>query len=203
MKGTLRFARKRSKAPHNPMTRKTRESDQQMRRTVAGVARRGRTSPGVWLWSLDICKDYEEIGFCGFADRCKFLRDCSDDKHGWQIEHGLDEHPCGVEEDENYQAAALLSTAGSQRINRPHVREAVRRFVSLMLLSAPELASRQSSVPEPGKAIRPAGLCSRFCSQIAVTVTSGGRFPRTILFKKPLTRGELIPAQGPSVYRRP
>ncbi|CAN0537281.1 unnamed protein product [Rangifer tarandus platyrhynchus] len=33
MKGTLRFARKRSKAPHNPMTRKTRESDQQMRRT--------------------------------------------------------------------------------------------------------------------------------------------------------------------------
>ena len=27
--------------------------------------------------------------------------------------------------------------------------------------------------------------------------------PRRILFKKPLTWGELIPAQGPSVYRRP
>ncbi|KAB0344369.1 hypothetical protein FD754_021295 [Muntiacus muntjak] len=50
--------------------------------------------------------DYKEIGFFGFADRCKFLRDCSDHKHGWQIEQGLDERPCGVEEDENYEVGS-------------------------------------------------------------------------------------------------
>ena len=33
-----------------------------------------------------------------------------------------------------------------------------------MLLSLPELASQQSSVVEPDKAIRSVGLCSRFCS---------------------------------------
>ena len=49
-----------------------------------------------WDYQLDICKDYEEIGFCGFEDHCKFLHDRSDHKYGWQIEHELDEHPCGV-----------------------------------------------------------------------------------------------------------
>lgn len=75
-----------------------------------GMVRKGPSElPSIsmcWNYQLDICKDYEEIGFCGFADCCKFLHDCSDHKHGWQIEHRLDECPCGVEEDENYEVGS-------------------------------------------------------------------------------------------------
>ncbi|OWK09798.1 hypothetical protein Celaphus_00006577 [Cervus elaphus hippelaphus] len=69
--------------------------DTSMGTASSGMVRKGPIRVPQHL-HLGICKDYEEIGFCGFADCCKFLRDCSDHKHGWQIEHELDECPCGV-----------------------------------------------------------------------------------------------------------
>ncbi|VVC28601.1 Zinc finger, RING-type,Zinc finger, RING/FYVE/PHD-type,Zinc finger, CCCH-type,Zinc finger [Cinara cedri] len=39
-----------------------------------------------WDYQPDICKDYNETGFCGFGDSCKFLHDRSDYKYGWQLE---------------------------------------------------------------------------------------------------------------------
>lgn len=34
----------------------------------------------------DICKDYEETGYCGYGDSCKFMHDRGDYKSGWQLE---------------------------------------------------------------------------------------------------------------------
>jgi RING finger protein 113A len=34
----------------------------------------------------DVCKDYKEMGYCGFGDTCKFLHDRSDYLAGWQME---------------------------------------------------------------------------------------------------------------------
>lgn len=51
----------------------------------------------------DICKDYQETGFCGFGDSCKFLHDRSDYEQWLQVECELDEGRYGVYEDENYE----------------------------------------------------------------------------------------------------
>lgn len=56
-----------------------------------------------WDYQFDICKDYKEIGFCGFGDSCKFFYDRLDYKYGWQIEREFDEGRYGVYEDENYE----------------------------------------------------------------------------------------------------
>lgn len=37
-------------------------------------------------YARDICKDYNETGFCGFGDSCKFLHDRGDYKSGWELE---------------------------------------------------------------------------------------------------------------------
>jgi len=34
----------------------------------------------------DLCKDYNETGYCGYGDSCKFLHDRGDYKTGWQLE---------------------------------------------------------------------------------------------------------------------
>ncbi|CAJ2659729.1 unnamed protein product [Trifolium pratense] len=34
----------------------------------------------------DICKDYEETGYCGYGDSCKFMHDRGDYKSGWQMD---------------------------------------------------------------------------------------------------------------------
>lgn len=34
----------------------------------------------------DLCKDYNETGFCGFGDSCKFVHDRGDYKSGWELE---------------------------------------------------------------------------------------------------------------------
>ncbi len=38
-------------------------------------------------YAPDICKDYNETGFCGFGDSCKFLHDRGDYKAGWQMDN--------------------------------------------------------------------------------------------------------------------
>ncbi|XP_066040765.1 E3 ubiquitin-protein ligase RNF113A-like [Chamaea fasciata] len=59
-----------------------------------------------WDYQPDICKDYKETGFCGFGDSCKFLHDCSDYKHGWQIEWELDEGCYGTSNSESYKVSS-------------------------------------------------------------------------------------------------
>ena len=34
----------------------------------------------------DVCKDYREMGFCGFGDTCIYLHDRGDTKSGWEME---------------------------------------------------------------------------------------------------------------------
>ena len=34
----------------------------------------------------DVCKDYKQTGFCGFADSCKFLHAREDYKQGWELD---------------------------------------------------------------------------------------------------------------------
>ncbi|EZG78146.1 putative zinc finger protein [Gregarina niphandrodes] len=38
-------------------------------------------------YNPELCKDYNETGYCGFGDTCKFLHDRYNYKAGWQIEH--------------------------------------------------------------------------------------------------------------------
>lgn len=40
----------------------------------------------VFDYKPDLCKDYNETGFCGFGDSCKFLHDRGDYKSGWELE---------------------------------------------------------------------------------------------------------------------
>lgn len=37
-------------------------------------------------YARDLCKDYNETGFCGFGDSCKFLHDRGDYKSGWELD---------------------------------------------------------------------------------------------------------------------
>lgn len=37
-------------------------------------------------YAPDLCKDYNETGFCGFGDSCKFVHDRGDYKSGWELE---------------------------------------------------------------------------------------------------------------------
>lgn len=37
-------------------------------------------------FAADLCKDYNETGFCGFGDSCKFIHDRGDYKSGWELE---------------------------------------------------------------------------------------------------------------------
>lgn len=37
-------------------------------------------------YAPDLCKDYNETGFCGFGDSCKFLHDRGDYKAGWELD---------------------------------------------------------------------------------------------------------------------
>eukprot|EP00472_Partenskyella_glossopodia_P013787 CAMPEP_0197521216 /NCGR_PEP_ID=MMETSP1318-20131121/6499_1 /TAXON_ID=552666 /ORGANISM="Partenskyella glossopodia, Strain RCC365" /LENGTH=311 /DNA_ID=CAMNT_0043073099 /DNA_START=5 /DNA_END=940 /DNA_ORIENTATION=+ len=37
-------------------------------------------------YNPSLCKDYNETGFCGYGDSCKFLHDRGDYKGGWQLE---------------------------------------------------------------------------------------------------------------------
>lgn len=37
-------------------------------------------------YAIDLCKDYNETGFCGFGDSCKFVHDRGDYKSGWELE---------------------------------------------------------------------------------------------------------------------
>jgi RING finger protein 113A len=37
-------------------------------------------------YAAGVCKDYKEIGYCGFGDSCVFMHDRSDYKQGWQLE---------------------------------------------------------------------------------------------------------------------
>lgn len=37
-------------------------------------------------YAPDLCKDYNETGFCGFGDSCKFIHDRGDYKSGWELE---------------------------------------------------------------------------------------------------------------------
>jgi len=39
----------------------------------------------------DLCKDYNETGYCGYGDSCKFLHDRGDYKTGWQLEREFEE----------------------------------------------------------------------------------------------------------------
>lgn len=41
-------------------------------------------------YAPDICKDYNETGFCGFGDSCKFLHDRGDYKSGWELDNEWD-----------------------------------------------------------------------------------------------------------------
>jgi RING finger protein 113A len=38
-----------------------------------------------------LCKDYNETGFCGFGDSCKFVHDRGDYKAGWELDAEWDE----------------------------------------------------------------------------------------------------------------
>ena len=37
-------------------------------------------------YAHDLCKDYNETGFCGFGDSCKFIHDRGDYKSGWELD---------------------------------------------------------------------------------------------------------------------
>lgn len=37
-------------------------------------------------YAADLCKDYNETGFCGFGDSCKFIHDRGDYKSGWELD---------------------------------------------------------------------------------------------------------------------
>lgn len=37
-------------------------------------------------YAPDLCKDYNETGYCGFGDSCKFIHDRGDYKSGWELE---------------------------------------------------------------------------------------------------------------------
>jgi RING finger protein 113A len=39
----------------------------------------------------DLCKDYNETGYCGFGDTCKFLHDRGDYKRGWELDKEWEE----------------------------------------------------------------------------------------------------------------
>lgn len=60
----------------------------------------------------DLCKDYNETGYCGYGDSCKFLHDRGDYKSGWQLEREFEEEQKrkrmmamgeDVEEEEDYR----------------------------------------------------------------------------------------------------
>uniref|UniRef100_A0A8C5L4K3 Ring finger protein 113A1 n=1 Tax=Jaculus jaculus TaxID=51337 RepID=A0A8C5L4K3_JACJA len=77
--------------------------DTSMGSASSGMARKGPIRAPEHLRALEL-PDYEETGFCGFGDSCKFLlHDHSDYKHGRQIKRELDEGCYGVYEDENYE----------------------------------------------------------------------------------------------------
>ncbi|PJF19187.1 hypothetical protein PSACC_01033 [Paramicrosporidium saccamoebae] len=42
-------------------------------------------------YAPDLCKDYNETGFCGFGDSCKFVHDRGDYKAGWELDDEWDE----------------------------------------------------------------------------------------------------------------
>lgn len=42
-------------------------------------------------YAPDLCKDYNETGFCGFGDSCKFVHDRGDYKSGWELEQEWEE----------------------------------------------------------------------------------------------------------------
>ncbi len=42
-------------------------------------------------YARDLCKDYNETGFCGFGDSCKFLHDRTEYKSGWELEQEWEE----------------------------------------------------------------------------------------------------------------
>jgi len=56
-----------------------------------------------WDYEPCLCKDWNETGFCGFGDSCKFLHDRTDYKYGWQLDREVEEGRHGTEE--NYEVS--------------------------------------------------------------------------------------------------
>ncbi|CAK9304927.1 unnamed protein product [Gordionus sp. m RMFG-2023] len=65
-----------------------------------------------WDYQPDLCKDYQETGYCGFGDSCKFGHDRTDYKFGWQLEQEWNEGRYGQEDIESrkYEILAEILT---------------------------------------------------------------------------------------------
>lgn len=64
-------------------------------------------------YAPDLCKDYNETGFCGFGDSCKFLHDRGDYKSGWELDDEWEEQQRrrrrhGLDKQEDYTVKPTL-----------------------------------------------------------------------------------------------
>ena len=79
-------------------TQYTEKKDTAAGNASSGMVRKGpvRASANLrrtirWDYEPCICKDWNETGFCGFGDSCKFLHDRTDYKHGWQLDREVED----------------------------------------------------------------------------------------------------------------
>lgn len=69
-------------------------------------------------YAPDLCKDYNETGFCGFGDSCKFVHDRGDYKMGWELEREWEERQRRLDrglEEESYDGGQDSSLAPPQQ----------------------------------------------------------------------------------------
>jgi len=90
-------------------TQYTEKKDTAAGNASSGMVRKGpvRASANLrrtirWDYEPCICKDWNETGFCGFGDSCKFLHDRTDYKHGWQLDREVEDGRHAAE-DVNYE----------------------------------------------------------------------------------------------------
>jgi len=56
-------------------------------------------------YAPDLCKDYNETGYCGFGDSCIFLHDRGDYKSGWELDQEYNNQSL------NHQTSFVISKA--------------------------------------------------------------------------------------------
>lgn len=59
-------------------------------------------------YQFDVCKDYKEMGFCGYGDLCKFLYDRGDYLVGWQLDKLFEEGVREVEEEDEEEEVLFV-----------------------------------------------------------------------------------------------